>query len=93
MEAITPERPKTRRSTYAVVFLALVVVTAIEVGLSTTGIARGTLAPLYLVLSLGKASLVAAFYMHLRGDARLYSYIFILPVALLAVFILMASLY
>jgi caa(3)-type oxidase subunit IV len=94
MEATAPHRTSaTKRSTYVVVFLALVVITAVEIGLSLTDISRSTLAPLYLVLSIGKATLVASFYMHLRQDAPLYTYIFVLPAALLAVFILMASLY
>ncbi|MGA9532832.1 MAG: cytochrome C oxidase subunit IV family protein [Anaerolineales bacterium] len=94
MEVTAPQREsKTSRSVYVAVFIALVVITAVEIGLSLTDIARGTLAPLYLVLSLGKATLVASFYMHLRQDAPIYTYIFVLPAALLAVFILMASLY
>jgi caa(3)-type oxidase subunit IV len=86
-------RHTTRRSTYALVFLALVFLTAIEVGLTFVGLPRQTLTGVFLALSLGKASLVASFYMHLRSDSPIYTYIFALPAALLAVFVLMTSLY
>lgn len=84
---------RTKRSTYALVFLALVVLTAVEVGLTFSGLARQALTGVFLVLSLGKATLVASFYMHLRDDPPIYSYIFLLPAVLLAVFVLMSSLY
>jgi caa(3)-type oxidase subunit IV len=79
---------------YGVVFLVLVVITLIELGLSTqlTGIARGTRTSVLIILSLGKAALVASFYMHLRSDSRFYTYIFLLPAVLLTLFaILMVS--
>ncbi len=78
---------------YAVVFVALAVITAVEIFLSlpTTNIARQILTPLFIVLSLGKATLVAAFYMHLRSDSRLYTIVFILPALLLLVFAILAT--
>lgn len=88
-----PERHATSRSTYAIVFGALVTITAAEVGLTFLGIPRRLTTGLFLVMSLAKASLVAGFYMHLRNDAPLYSYVFVIPVILLAVFAVMASLY
>lgn len=87
------DQRSTRKSTYALVFLALVVLTAIEVGLTFVGLPRQTLTGVFLALSLGKATLVASFYMHLRSDPPIYTYIFVLPAALLAVFVLMSSLY
>lgn len=94
MEATAPQREsKVSRSTYVAVFVALVAITAVEIGLSQTSISRSVLVPVYLALSLAKATFVASFYMHLRKDVPLYTYIFVLPAALLAVFILMASLY
>ena len=83
----------TKRSTYALVFGVLVLLTAAEVGLTFLGMPRRLVTGLFLVMSLAKASLVAAFYMHLRDDSRLFSYIFIIPVILLAVFAVMSSLY
>ncbi|MGD2162221.1 MAG: cytochrome C oxidase subunit IV family protein [Anaerolineales bacterium] len=78
---------------YAFVFVALAVITAIEIFLSlpSTNVARQITTPVFLVLSLGKASMVAAFYMHLRGDSRFYTLIFIFPALLLLVFALLAT--
>lgn len=84
---------QTKRSTYVAVFLALVVLTAIEVGLTFVNLPRQALTATFLVLSLGKAGLVASFYMHLKDDPPVYTYIFLLPAVLLLVFILMASIY
>lgn len=83
----------TKRSTYVAVFVALVVLTAIEVGLTFVNLPRQTLTATFLILSLGKAGLVASFYMHLKDDPPIYTYIFLLPAVLLLVFILMASIY
>jgi caa(3)-type oxidase subunit IV len=78
---------QTRRSigirTYLLVFLGLALITAIELSLVTFGIARGARAPILILLSLSKASLVAAFFMHLRSDSRLYLYVFVTPVVLI----------
>ncbi len=87
------EHRESHRKKYAQVFLALAVITAIEVALTFVGLPRGSLTALFLLLSLGKASLVASFYMHLRDDPSLYTWIFVLPAALLIVFVLMSSLY
>lgn len=81
------------RKTYTLVFVALVILTAIEVGLAFQGLPRDLVTTLFLLLSLGKASLVAAYYMHLRDDPALYTWIFVLPVLMLVVFVIMASLY
>jgi caa(3)-type oxidase subunit IV len=89
----TAVRHSNKRSTYVSVFVALVVLTAIEVGLTFLNLPRQAVTAVFLILSLGKASLVASFYMHLRDDKPIYTYIFILPAVLLVVFIVMASLY
>ena len=74
---------------YGVVFLLLAVLTGIELGLKNLNLRSDVLAPLFLALSLGKAGLVAAFYMHLRRDNRFYTVIFVLPVLMLVVFALL----
>jgi cytochrome c oxidase subunit 4 len=84
------ESPRSRSPVlvYGVVFLVLIVITIVELGLSTwlPGITRQVRTAVLMVLSLGKATLVASFYMHLRSDTRLYSYIFLLPAVLLTLF-------
>lgn len=74
---------------YWLVLIGLVVLTAIEVGVSylTGGIKIGLL----LALALAKALLVVLYFMHLKFDSRLYTVLFVLGfllVAPLLVFIL-----
>lgn len=69
--------------TYLLVFLGLVLVTAVEIAIASLAVARAVRVPILLLLSLGKASLVAAFFMHLRSDSRLYLVAFITPVILI----------
>jgi cytochrome c oxidase subunit IV len=54
-------------------------------------VVRSARAAVFLVLSLFKASMVAAYYMHLRSDSRLYTYILIAPAILLLVFTVIAA--
>ena len=75
-----------RRLTYAIVFLILAALTAIEIALSLLAVDPGLRTPVFLILSLAKASLVAAFFMHLRQDSRLYTFVFIVPVVLFVLF-------
>ena len=89
------EQQKTTSSVwiYAAVFIALGVITAAEIFLSlpSTNVSRQILTPIFILLSLGKATLVAAFYMHLRDDSRFYTIIFILPALLLLIFAVLAT--
>ena len=83
--------PSTR--VYVVVFVVLALMTAVELALSLDYfvIPRNFLTPLFLAGALIKASLVAAFYMHLKYDTKFYTYIFVIPVLLLIVFAIMAT--
>ncbi len=86
----SPTRTMSRRTLgYGAVFLLLAVITGVELTLNRLNLADAVVDPLFLALSLGKASLVAAFYMHLRQDSRFYTVIFVLPVLLLVVFALL----
>jgi cytochrome c oxidase subunit IV len=85
------ERRGARGLGYGGVFLLLALVTALEVWLGSVGVVRAVRTVLFLALSLFKASMVAAYYMHLRSDSRLYAYILITPAALLLVFSLIAA--
>lgn len=77
--------------TYTLIFFVLAAITLVELLLSSPNVtlARSLLNPLLVSFSLGKAALVAAFYMHLRSDNRFYTFIFLLPVVLLLVFAVM----
>ncbi len=86
-------RPASHLRTYAMVFFALAVITILEIFLSQPGITagQGILTPTFLAFSLAKAGLVAAFFMHLKNDSKLYTAIFVLPAALLLIFALLAT--
>jgi cytochrome c oxidase subunit 4 len=57
-----------KKRPYMWVFLWLAVLTAIEVGVASTGLNRPLQITLLAVLAGAKAVLVALFYMHLRYD-------------------------
>lgn len=84
--------------TYAKIGLLLFVLTALEVGLyeGTYGDHAGSLGaslepffvPILLLLSAVKFALVAMYYMHLKNDSKLFSGVFVFPIAIAAVIIL-----
>ena len=76
---------------YGGVFLLLALVTALEIWLGSVGVLRSVRTAFFLVLSLFKAGMVAAYYMHLRTDSRLYAYILVAPAILLFVFSIIAA--
>jgi cytochrome c oxidase subunit IV len=92
---VVPAEPKAvagaSRRTYILVFVALAVITAIEIGISYLPVPR---APILVPLALVKAGLVALFYMHLKYDRRIFAFVFVagllmgigLILALLALF-------
>ena len=75
--AVNEEKPVRKHANYFVVFLALAVLTGIEITISQLPIPK---LPLLLPLALIKAALVALFYMHLRYDRRLFSAVFVFGV-------------
>lgn len=88
----SPDAPsRSGRLSYGQVFLLLALVTAVEVWFGSIGLQRSIRAGVFLVLSLFKAGMVAAYYMHLRSDSRLYALILAAPAALLLVFTLLAA--
>ncbi|HKY84186.1 MAG TPA: cytochrome C oxidase subunit IV family protein [Anaerolineales bacterium] len=85
-------QPARRWPLYLGVFLVLILLTVIEIMVAGSGVTPPALNVILLALSFSKAGLVAAFYMHLRGDHRLYTAIFVLPVLLLMVFAVLSVL-
>ena len=83
MEARSPSKSRAGIQIYLLVFLGLAVITGVEIALASVGLNRSLRVPIFVVLSLAKASLVAAFYMHLRTDSRFFTAIFITPVILI----------
>ncbi len=74
----------TKHPNYLAVFIALGVLTAIEITLSVN-LAESVRIPLLLFLAFCKAALVALYYMHLRSDSRLFAFFFVMAIFLLAI--------
>ncbi len=74
---------------YLAIGLVLVVITAIEVAVFYIPSMKPVLVPVLLSLSAVKFALVAMFYMHLKFDHKLFSWLFVLPM-LLAIFVIVA---
>jgi len=63
---------------YAQIGLILVVITAVEVGIYYLGISQTLLVTALVVFSASKFTLVVLWFMHLKFDAPLFSWIFVL---------------
>ena len=93
-----PEHSHPSVGVYVRIGIVLFVLTALEVGLYefTYGEHAGAAAsaiqpffvPLLLLLSAAKFALVAMFYMHLKFDHRLFSWVFVVPMCFAAAIIL-----
>lgn len=77
---------------YTVVFIALGILTVLEVVVAELIAAPELRIPLLLVMAIIKAGLVMYFYMHLREDSRLFALSILIPIgiAMLALLFLMA---
>lgn len=76
---------------YIVIAIILTVITAVEVAVFYIPSMKPMLVPVLLTLSAVKFSLVVAFYMHLKFDARLFTWLFVIGI-LLATFVILALL-
>jgi cytochrome c oxidase subunit IV len=68
--------------TYLLVALVLTVVTALEVGVIYVRRLAPIVVPLLLAMSAAKFALVALFYMHLRYESRVPTFLFVGPLIL-----------
>ena len=82
--ASASERHATTR-TYVIVAAILTAVTGLEFGVIYVRRLAPILLPLLLTLSAGKFALVAMFYMHLRYDSRILTFLFVAPLVLATV--------
>ncbi len=69
-------------SQYMVIALILTVLTVLEIGVYYVPSLQPILVPLLLILAFFKFVLVAAYYMHLHFDSRVFSVLFIFPLML-----------
>lgn len=86
-----PAHAHPKEAEYVRIAIILAIVTAIEVGVYYFDTIPGLIVPVLLVLSALKFMLVAMFFMHLRFDSRLFSFIFSGPL-LLAMAVMVAVL-
>jgi cytochrome c oxidase subunit IV len=77
---------------YLRVAAALVILTVLEVGVFYVPAFHPVLVPVLLVLSAAKFALVVMFYMHLKADSKLFTFLFGAPL-LLAVGVMVALLF
>jgi len=68
--------------TYLIVAAILTTVTALEFGVIYVRRLAPVLVPLLLTLSAGKFALVVMFFMHLRYDSRVLTFLFVVPLVL-----------
>ncbi len=68
--------------TYLVIAAVLAVITAVEVSVFYITVFARFLAPLLIVLSAAKFSLVVMFFMHLKSDHRVFAGLFVGPVVI-----------
>lgn len=74
---------------YLGIAVVLTVITAIEVAVFYIPSMHTLLVPILLSLSAIKFGIVAMWYMHLKFDAKLFSWLFVTPMALVAIVIVM----
>ena len=82
------EHPNPGAKEYLAIAVVLTVITAVEVAVFYVPHLKAFPVPTLLTLSALKFGLVAAFYMHLKFDHKLFSWLFVVPMALAAVVIL-----
>lgn len=81
--------PKANRRTYIRIFVALAVLTAIELGAAALAIDDTVRIIILLAFAVAKAILVALYYMHLRYDHRILRIIAAFPVLLVIIMLLL----
>ena len=73
---------------YLGIAVILTVITAVEVAVFYIPAMKPMLVPTLLTLSAVKFALVAMFYMHLKFDSRLFSWLFVVPMLVMAAIVL-----
>lgn len=77
--AHSPEAHSESTRLYWIVAGALAVVTVLEVLVTFLGLDQLVLVPILMVLSFAKGAAVVMFFMHLKGDARVFKFLFLAP--------------
>jgi cytochrome c oxidase subunit 4 len=74
--------------TYILIAVVLTIITVIEVAVFYVPALHPFLAPILLTLSALKFAIVAMWYMHLKFDPKMYSWVFVVPMVFAAAIIL-----
>ena len=72
---------------YVLTWFWLLVITALELGVVFGGLSRGLVVALLVLLSLMKATLIGAYFMHLRYERLNLIFTIILPLVLILVLV------
>src|SRR2546423_13383168 len=80
----TTEHAHPTAGVYLRVAAVLVILTVLEVGVFYVPAFHPVLVPVLLVLSAAKFALVVMFYMHLKADSRMFTFLFGAPLMLAA---------
>jgi cytochrome c oxidase subunit 4 len=64
---------------YVAVYLALAALTFMEIGVTFLPIPKGGQVVILLTFAFAKLALVVMYYMHLKFDTRLYTFVFAVP--------------
>jgi caa(3)-type oxidase subunit IV len=87
-EAHTAQSHSESTRFYWLVAAVLAVITVMEVVVTFAGLPDLILLVILLVLSVVKGASVVMFFMHLRGDARAFKFLFIVPLAIASTMII-----
>lgn len=87
-DAASQEHAHPGAKEYVGIAVILTAITAFEVAIFYIPALKPVLVPTLLVLSALKFALVVAFYMHLKFDHKLFSWLFVVPMILAAAVIL-----
>jgi cytochrome c oxidase subunit IV len=82
----SPAHPSAKQ--YIGIAVVLTIITVIEVAVFYVPALHPFLVPILLTLSAVKFAIVAMWYMHLKFDPRLYSWVFVVPMVFAAAIIL-----
>ena len=76
------------KKTYIKIFIWLTLLTALEVGLAVSSLARPVMITLLCALAIVKAALVAMFFMHLRFERKTLALVVAVPLLLAGILII-----
>jgi cytochrome c oxidase subunit 4 len=80
----TVQAPNHAQPNYLYVYLSLVVLTLMELGVIYLPLGRAGIILILVAFALAKLAIVVMYYMHLKFEPRLYTWVFIAPLPFVA---------